>query len=421
MPDEEPLLSTEVAPSGPNYFFVPRDDALRREYERGYRLADMMPVNVTAPVTARDSFVVGFDEEELLCRMAEFRNLAVPDEEIRQRYFTTSRSSKYPPGDTRGWKLPDARRRMADDDNWQEYVRTCWYRPFDQRTVYWADWMIDWPRGEIMRHMLTGDNIAIVARRQMLPTQPCTYFWISDGLTLDGVIRSDNRGSESVFPLYLYEGKRDGVAQRRANYDDSFLREACRALRLRWMEDGKGDLQQSFGPEDLAHCCYALFFSPAYRERYADMLRSDFPRVFLPKDAQLFGRLSRLGATLADNHLLRRQRATRWPACDSAGPVTRDGWSVERGFPKYSGDRVLANDQVSFDNVPQEVWDFHVGGHQVCRKWLKDRRGRRLTPADAEVYRHIVASLTDTIRCMKEIDLAIDHHGGWPDAFAKPT
>jgi len=417
MDDEEPLLSTEVEPSGPNYFFVPRDDALRREYERGYRLSDMMPINVTAPVTARDSFVVGFDEEELLDRMTEFRNLAIPDDEIRQRYFTSSRSTKYPPGDTRGWKLPDARRRMADDDNWQDYIRMCWYRPFDQRAIYWADWMIDWPRREIMRHMLAGDNMAIVARRQMLPTQPCTYFWIADGLTLDGVIRSDNRGSESVFPLYLYGDKSDGRAQRRANYDESFISEASRVLGLRWTEDGKGDMRQSFGPKDLAHYVYALFFSPAYRERYADLLRSDFPRVFLIKDAQLFESLSRLGARLADNHLLRGQRATRLPSSDSAGPVTTDGWSVERGFPKYFGGRVLASDQVSFDNVPQDVWEFHVGGHQVCRKWLKDRRGRQLTRADAEVYRQIVASLNDTIDCMKEIDLAIDNHGGWPDAF----
>jgi len=419
--DEEPLLSTAVEPTGPNYFFVPRDDVLRREYERGYRLSDIMPVNVTAPVTARDSFVVAFDEDELLKRMNEFRNLAVPDEDIRQQYFTNSRSTKYPPGDTRGWKLSEARRRMAEDDNWQEYVQRCLYRPFDRRAIYWADWMIDWPRADVMHHMLAGDNIAIVARRQMLPTQPCSYFWITDGLTLDGVIRSDNRGSESVFPLYVYEDTRDGAAERCANYDKSFVREASHVLGLRWIENGKGDLRQTFGPEDLGHCCYALFFSPAYRERYADLLRSDFPRVFLPANAQLFGLLSQLGARLADSHLLRQQGAAHLPLCDSAGPLSDDGWSVERGFPKYSDDRVLASERVSVANVPQEVWDFHVGGHQVCRKWLKDRRGRLLTRADAEVYRQIVASLTDTIDCMKEIDLAINDHGGWPAAFAKPT
>ena len=63
--------------------------------------------------------------------------------------------------------------------------------------------MIDWPRSEVTQHVLAGDNVAIVARRQMLPTQPCNYFWITDSLALDGLIRSDNRGSEYLFPLEL--------------------------------------------------------------------------------------------------------------------------------------------------------------------------------------------------------------------------
>ncbi len=31
-----------------------------------------------------------------------------------------------------------------------------------------------------------------------------------------------------------------------------------------------------------------------------------------------------------------------------------------------------------FREVSEAVWDFHVGGYQVCEKWLKDRKGRRL-------------------------------------------
>ena len=77
-----------------------------------------MPVNTTAPVTARDHFVVAFTREELHERIDEFRDLSIPDDEIRRRYFTRTRSSRYPPGDTRGWKLAAARRIVAADDNW---------------------------------------------------------------------------------------------------------------------------------------------------------------------------------------------------------------------------------------------------------------------------------------------------------------
>ena len=411
------ITAKPLTPRGPDYVFVPRDDALRQEYERGFRLSDIMPVNVTAPVTARDSFVIAFDEEELLDRMQQFRDLSIPDEEIRRRYFTNSRSTKYPPGDTRGWKLPAARRRMAEEENWRDYIRPCWYRPFDRRVIYWADWMVDWPRGEVTRHILAGDNIAIVARRQMLPTQPCNYFWITDGLTLDGVIRSDNRGSESVFPVYLYEVNGEGVTHRRTNFGEPWVAEVRRALGATWTGDGKGNLRESFGPGDLAYYCYALFFSPTYRERYAEVLRTDFPRVFLPRDSGLFCTLREFGVKLADSHLLRSSDDSPFDVCDFRGADSDGCWSVARGFPKYREGCVFVSDHCRFDGVPGQIWSFHAGGHQVCRKWLKDRRGRMLTSADATVYRQIVASLAETLRCTREIDEAITRHGGWSQAF----
>jgi len=64
-----------------------------------------------------------------------------------------------------------------------------------------------------------------------------------------------------------------------------------------------------------------------------------------------------------------------------------------------------------FEGVPPEVWEFHVGGYQVCEKWLKDRRGRRLSYEDIEHYHRIVVALTETIRLMTEIDEAIP---AWP-------
>jgi hypothetical protein len=71
-----------------------------------------------------------------------------------------------------------------------------------------------------------------------------------------------------------------------------------------------------------------------------------------------------------------------------------------------------------FTGVPANVWEFHVGGYQVCEKWLKDRRGRKLTKSDIEHYHKIVVALSETIRLMKEIDEVIDKYGGWPGAFA---
>ena len=62
-------------------------------------------------------------------------------------------------------------------------------------------------------------------------------------------------------------------------------------------------------------------------------------------------------------------------------------------------------------NVPEEVWEFKVGGYQVCEKWLKDRKGRVLLSEDIEHYQRVVVSLKETIQLMKEIDKTITK---WP-------
>jgi len=57
------------------------------------------------------------------------------------------------------------------------------------------------------------------------------------------------------------------------------------------------------------------------------------------------------------------------------------------------------------------VWNFKIGGYQVCDKWLKDRIGRMLSGEDISHYQRVVVSLKETIRLMKEIDEVIPK---WP-------
>ena len=58
-----------------------------------------------------------------------------------------------------------------------------------------------------------------------------------------------------------------------------------------------------------------------------------------------------------------------------------------------------------------EIWNFKVGGYQVCEKWLKDRKGRVLSREDVDHYQRVVVALKETIRLMEEIDKAIP---SWP-------
>jgi len=71
---------------------------------------------------------------------------------------------------------------------------------------------------------------------------------------------------------------------------------------------------------------------------------------------------------------------------------------------------------IGFHGVPETVWTFHIGGYQVCEKWLKDRMGGTLSKGNLTHDLKIVTSLTEPIYLMRGIDEIIETCGGWPGA-----
>ena len=203
-----------------------------------------------------------------------------------------------------------------------------------------------------------------------------------------------------------------GIAERTPNLAPPFTGALADATGLRFMPDGRGDLDATFGPEDVFHYIYAVLHSPEYRRRYADFLKSDFPRVPLPGDRALFAEVVRLGARLADLHLMEAD-GTSAPAFTVAGDNR-----VERvRYAEPSGDtpgRVWINGEQHFEGVSPETWAFTIGGYRPAEKWLKDRKGRTLSFDDIAWYRRVCAALAETPRVMQRIDEAIEAHGGWP-------
>ncbi len=70
----------------------------------------------------------------------------------------------------------------------------------------------------------------------------------------------------------------------------------------------------------------------------------------------------------------------------------------------YKDGKVFVNEEQYFGKVPVIAWDFYIGGYQPAQKWLKDRKGRKLSNEDIEHYESIIVALTETDRIMKEID-----------------
>jgi len=237
----------------------------------------------------------------------------------------------------------------------------------------------------------------------------------------------------SLAPLYLYPdvGKPDrslfqtwpkGNAGRRPNLDHGFVEAIERTSGLNFVSDGRGDLESTFGPEDIAAYMYAVFHCPEYRRRFEPMLKLDFPRVPPPGTAESFAELARLGHKLLAIHLLESPKI--------AGQITEFVGSRKPEVEKVSWSKntvwIDKAKTTGFEGVTEDVWNFHIGGYQVCEKWLKDRQakggknprpGRVLSDEDITHYQRVVTSLYETIRIMAEIDEVIERYGGWPAAF----
>jgi predicted helicase len=290
-------------------------------------------------------------------------------------------------------------------------VRTILYRPFDIRPIYYDPNLTSRPAFKVMRHMIgPKQNLSLLAMRQVAAGEAYSHFLVTDTLSDNRTFYS-NKGILNVFPLRLLdEEPLTSQAEYRPNLSPNFLRQLSKTLNL--PQKGEHHLPAGLTPEDIFHYAYAVFHGPGYRSRYAEFLKIDFPRLPLTGNLELFRALARLGGELTALHLLESPKVNDF--------ITRFEGQGDNGVPKrptWKDGAVWINPSQRFEGVPEAVWNFHIGGYQVCEKWLKDRKGRILSADDIAHYQRVVVALTETIRLMAEIDRVIDDHGGWPGAF----
>jgi predicted helicase len=390
-----------VSATAPFYLFFPQDVSIREEYEKGIRLPEAMQVNVLGFQSHRDGFAIGFDKAELHDRFAALRSSSQTAKELGARFETSDNSD---------WQIVTARAQIMADKNWENKIVACAYRPFDIRYCYYSTVAIDRPRRELLNHVAWRENLCLNTTRQTKVSEwrnavvtdkpaPAVFVELKDG--------------SNVFPLWLYP-EQDGLSfssERRPNFSDTFLKTLAATLQLQ--QKGPHGIPAGLTPEAIFHYAYAVFYSPGYRSRYAELLKIDFPRLPLTGNLELFSALARLGGELVASHLLESLELDKPVTefiCGRDPEVEKVSWSKNTVWV----DKSLTT---GFKGVREDVWNFHIGGYQVCEKWLKDRKGRKLSADDVAHYQKIVVALSETIRLMKEIDEVIEQHGGWPGAF----
>jgi predicted helicase len=249
-----------------------------------------------------------------------------------------------------------------------------------------------------MRHFIKGENIGLLTCRQQ-STFDFQHIFVSNIITERCAVSLQTSETTYVFPLYLYTESDELLAneRRKPNLNGAIVAEIARRIGLRFTEE-KETAKNTFAPLDILDYIYAVLHSPAYRERYKEFLKIDFPRVPYPDDVKTFWKLVKLGARLRRLHLMEGVE----PLPNAANfPI--EGTNKAESF-QYVNGKVCINDTQYFDNVPLEVWDFYIGGYQPAQKWLKDRKGRTLNFDEIQHYQKIVHVLKETIAVMNEID-----------------
>ena len=402
--DVETTTWAELAPKPPLFLFVPRDEERAEEYEAGRKLADIFPVNSVGIVTARDRLAIQWTADDMR-RVAE--DFASRETEDARAFYQLGK-------DVRDWKVTDAQQDILAHPEAGVRPVPILYRPFDVRFTCWTGrsrGFICRPRPEVMRHMLAGRNLGLIScRQQSQAGVEWGYCGITRLIMESSAISNKTREINNLFPLYVYAEK--APKARAPNIAREFIGAAESALGLDFVSDGAGDLEATFGPEDVFHYVYATLHSPEYRRRYADFLKSDFPRVPLTGDRTLFASLAALGGRLAALHLMEEEGEDA-----PAFPCPGDNRVEKVRYVPPSADapgRARINDAQYFEGVSPETWAFAVGGYRPAEKWLKDRKNRVLSFEDVQRYRRICAALAETPRVMARIDEAIAARGGWP-------
>jgi hypothetical protein len=405
-----------IKPASPNYFLVELDSSLEAEFEKFVSVTQIYIDRTIGIFTANDNLFVAMGKTDL-----------------QQKHSISSIE--------------------LIKENIQKYK----YRPFDIRLINYDMSLIQRAREKKMLNLLSPNIALVTGNAGGSVGSPVWDFCFSSNYI--GDLNLFRRGGAYFFPLKLLP---DGEVETdiHPNFSSEFLNAMKDATCLAFqplvmrqqivdvpsdqqtlegikaplpsqqglMEETlheRGDLTNTFGCRDVFDYIYAILHSPTYRARYAEFLKSQFPRIPIPASNDLFASLVPIGMELMQLHLLDEIH----PALVRPAIVFRGQGNnrlATKRVIQWANGKMHINPDQWFEDVPVESVEFSIGGYQPIKKWLHDRAekggqnavpGHILSEADIMHYRRMASAITETQHLMAKIDAVIDQHGGWPEAF----
>jgi predicted helicase len=356
---------TEIETNSPDYFFTPTNR--QNQHIDTFNILDIFPFYKSGLTTEFDDLVIQNTYKDVANLLIDLKNKNSHD--LAKIYsLDTSKITKI--------------EKAINDIKTNNYeIHEILYRPLDKKwTLYTGkiNGLMGRPRRDLMKHFFKPNLGLVIGRQgQAIGSTEWNIITATNSFTDCNIFY---RGRGTIFPLYLYDN-----FSKVPNLETKVVNK---------IEDIVGKVS----PEDIFDYIYGILHSRNYRIQYKDYLKYDFPRIPYPKDKKSFEKLGSYGTKLRQLHLLEDSELSNFI---TTYPISGDNLIEKVDFQV---DRVFINDLQFFGGVPKEAWDFYIGGYQPAQKWLKDRKGRKLTYEDITLYQKIIKSLVETIKIMLKVD-----------------
>ncbi|WP_412842237.1 type ISP restriction/modification enzyme [Campylobacter armoricus] len=390
---------TLIKNSEPFYLFLPQNNDLLEEYNKGISVKDIFMLSSVGIVGGRDKFVMSNSDnleslEELKTKIKRFLSL---DIESARKEFDLGQ-------DSRDWKIEYALKELKDTQNNSFNYKKIHYRPFDVRWTYYTGKSKGFhcmPRGEIFEHFLENENMGLMIGRQFsaIGSDIFDIVFCTDKITDLNFYR---RGGEQIFPLYLYPTTRSKKFLKKEN--PNFNEENFTSKIENFKENFRAFIdefyKEKFSPENILGYIYAVLFHKNYREKYLDFLKIDFPKIPFVENKKTFKNLSKLGLKLLNLHLLKNDELNSNAGEALFKSVKNKNFKIEK--IKYNKDtkELFINESLYFNKVCPEIYEFKIGGYAVLDKYLKSHKEEDI---DHKHFTLIIQTLDETLKIQDEI------------------
>lgn len=420
-------------------------------YYQWPRLVELLPISYPGVQSKQDGLVVDIDKTRLCNRIVDYFNVAISNAEMAVRH----------PGSMDGshsCKPISTRTFLTKRGILQEYFVPYLYKPFDRRWIYWE------PETNLLGRkspeffpQVGGGNLFLEARRRESVSD-----WSRGAVTS---ILADNFGNgfSNFFPMFL--------ASTASDDKDLFVDQSCSGRQYNLSSIASEYLLglSSKQPTAMFYHAVAIMHSPDYRKENSSSLRNDWPRIPLPDTGKAMEASAALGEKLAAlldtespvplvtvgklSPLLKTIGAIhrtdgRQIDPDGSGLAMKSGWGhfgkegvvmpgrgrvTDRAFDEDELEAISAeakalglsakaargllgettcdihlNKTAYWRNIPLKVWEYHIGGYQVIKKWLSYREleilGRALTVEEAREVMNMARRIAAILLLQPELD-----------------